>query len=120
MELSASTAPGGSGADGYARSLAADFSRWTVGSTVIDRKEDWVDGIRQWFEDGWRVSGRKVQHLEITVVENVAFARRIVQETYLGPQGDRTEATAAVAEVWFRQKERWLLLRVDVQPMAAP
>ena len=55
-QLSATTAPGGGGADAYGEMLADDFSRWTVGSTTTVTKSNWVEGIREWFDDGWRVS----------------------------------------------------------------
>ncbi len=118
--LSASTAPGGAGADAYGAVLADDFSRWTIGSDLVNGKEDWVEGVREWFEDGWRVSDRDTRHLEIVVRDDHAFTRRVVEETYLGPEGERSTATAALAEVWVREDGEWRLLRVDVRPVDSP
>ncbi len=58
-QLSETTAPGGGGAVAYARFLSDDYSRWTIGSTKTYNKEEWVDGVREWFTEGWRVSDRK-------------------------------------------------------------
>ena len=115
--LSAATAPDGGGASEYGAVLAADFTRWTVGSSDISDKTSWVQGIQEWFEDGWRVSDRQTQHVEIVVRNDLAFTRRIVEETYLGPDGERSVSGAALAEVWVRGDHGWLLLRVDVHPM---
>ena len=118
--LSASTAPGGAGPDAYAAVLADDFSRWTVGSELINGKQTWVEGLREWFDDGWRVSDRKVRNIEIRVEKDLAFVRRIVTETYLGPEQETSVSSAALAEVWVRREKGWLLYRADVHPMAAP
>jgi ketosteroid isomerase-like protein len=116
--LSASTAPGGGGPDDYATMLTEDFSRWTIGSDVINGKEDWVDGVRGWFDDGWRVSDRQAEVLEITVEGPAAFSRRIVSETYAAPDGETSPpAKAALAEVWRRDGEGWRLQRVTVHPI---
>ena len=116
--LSASTAPGGGGADDYAPMLTEDFSRWTIGSDVLNGKEDWVEGVRSWFDDGWRVSDRQVEVLEITVEGDTAFSRRIVSETYAASDGEISPpAKAALAEVWRRDGEGWRLKRVTVHPI---
>jgi ketosteroid isomerase-like protein len=116
--LSASTAPGGGGADAYATMLTEDFSRWTIGSDVLNGKEDWVDGIRAWYDDGWRVVDRQAEVLEITVEGDTAFSRRIVSETYAAPDGETSPPTkAALAEVWRRDGEGWRLQRVTVHPI---
>lgn len=118
--LSASTAPGGAGADAYGAVLAEDFSRWTLGSEALDDKQSWVEGVRGWFDDGWRVSDRDTRHLEIVVRDPYAFTRRIVEESYLGPEGERSTSTAALAEVWVRESGDWRLLRVDVRSQESP
>lgn len=115
--LSATTAPGGGGADAYGAILAEDFSRWTIGSKVINRKAAWVDGLREWLDAGWRVSDRETQTLEIHVSGEIAYARRVVKETYTGPDGNSSVSSAALAEVWVRSKSGWLLTRVDLHPM---
>lgn len=118
--LSASTAPGGAGAEAYGAVLAEDFSRWTVGSEIMNGKDEWVGGVREWFDDGWRVSDRETRHLEIRVRGAHAFTRRIVEETYRGPDGERSTSTAALAEVWVREEGEWRLLMVNVHPVDEP
>ena len=115
--LSAATAPGGGGADDYAAMLTEDFSRWTIGSDVLSGKQEWVDGIRGWFDDGWRVSDRQAEVLEITIEGGTAYSRRIVTETYTGPDGETPPARAALAEVWRRDGVGWRLQRVTVHPL---
>jgi hypothetical protein len=114
QRLSASTAPDGGGADDYGEVLAENFSRWTTGSKVINHKSGWVEGVRSWFDDGWRVIDRNQTILEITISGSEAFTRRIVEETYLGPDEERTTSKAALAETWVHSDGRWLLLRVNV------
>ncbi len=117
-ELSDSTAPNGTGADAYGAVLAEGFSRWTIGSAVMNDKHDWVEGVREWFDEGWRVADRQTQHLEILIRGDLAFTRRMVEETYLGPAGEQSKSGAALAEVWVRSDLGWRLLRVDVHPLA--
>jgi hypothetical protein len=115
--LSASTAPEGGGPDAYAQTLAGDFARWTVGSDVINDRDAWVEGMRTWWVDGWRVSGREENLLELSTRDGFAFTRRVVTETYVGPEGESTVATAALAEVWVQEGDAWKLLLVNVHPM---
>lgn len=117
QHLSAATAPDGSGADGYARILSEGFSRWTISSEVINDKQTWVEGMREWFDAGWRVSDRKSQTLEIQIRGDTAFTRRLVTETYLGPEKETSVSSAALAEVWVRAEDGWLLHLVNVHPL---
>ena len=116
-KLSAATAPDGKGADEYGANLSEEFSRWTIGSAVFTDKNTWVEGMREWFDDGWRVSDRQTRDLQILVRDDYAFIRRVVQETYLGPDNESSVSTAALAEVWVRSDHGWLLLYVNVHPM---
>jgi len=114
--LSAATAPDGGGPDAYAEMLAGDFARWTVGSEIINDRDGWVGGMRTWWDDGWRVSGREENLLELLIRDGFAFTRRIVTETYTGPDGETSSATAALAEVWVQEGEGWKLVLVNVHP----
>ena len=113
QRLSATTASNGTGADAYGEVLAEDFSRWTTGSTVINHKEEWVEGVRSWFDDGWRVIDRNQTVLEITIKGGNAFTRRIVEETYRGPDEEISISKAGLAETWIRSDNIWLLSRVS-------
>ena len=113
QRLSATTATNGTGADAYGEVLAEDFSRWTTGSTLINYKEVWVEGVRGWFDDGWRVIDRNQTVLEITIKGDNAFTRRIVEETYRGPDDEISISKAGLAETWIRSGGNWLLLRVS-------
>jgi hypothetical protein len=116
-KLSAATAPSGAGADAYGANLSEEFNRWTIGSAVFNDKNTWVEGVREWFDDGWRVSDRNTRDQQILVRDDYAFIRRIVEETYLGPDNESSVSTAALAEVWVRSDHGWLLLYVNVHPM---
>jgi hypothetical protein len=118
--LSAATAPDGAGADDYAAVLSDDFSRWTTGSSVINDKQSWVAGLREWFDDGWRVSDRDQNILEVSVQGEIALTRRIVEETYLGPDGESSVSRAALAEIWVRGDGGWLLFWVNVDVLDSP
>jgi len=115
--LSATTAPNGAGPDACCDILDNDFSRWTVGSEVINQKQAWVDGLREWFDDGWRVSDRETRFLEILVRGDFAYTRRIVEETYSGPGNEQSVSAAALAEVWVHRNDGWRLLLVNVHPL---
>lgn len=115
--LSASTAPDGGGADDYAKMLDDSFTRWTVGSVLVNDKSEWIEGMRDWFDDGWRVTERQTDYLDIHIADNFAFTRRNVSETYLGPDGDTSTSKAAVAEVWKKSGPGWLLLLANVHPI---
>ena len=114
QQLSATTALNGAGADAYGEVLADGFSRWTTGSTVINHKEEWVEGVRSWFDDGWRVIDRNQTVLEITIKGDNAFTRRIVEETFRGPDDEISISKAGLAETWIRSDSNWLLSRVSV------
>ncbi|MDX1627854.1 MAG: DUF4440 domain-containing protein [Fulvivirga sp.] len=116
-QFSETTSPEGRGADAYAAFLTEDFTRWTIGNDKINNKMTWVDGVREWFDDGWRVSERESTNLHILIKDNFAFTRRIVTETYLGPDGDTSKAKAALAEVWIKKQSQWKLFSVNVHPI---
>jgi len=65
----------------------------------MNTKTDWVDEISEWFDDGWRVTDRQVEYVELVINNDLAFARRNVKETYLGPDGDSSTSKAAVEEM---------------------
>ena len=116
-KLFETTAPGGKGAKAYGNFLADDFSRWTIGSTVVNGKQKWLDGINDWFSDGWRVTERDQQIIEILVLNDIAHTRRIVSESYLGLEGETSSSKAALVEIWVFRNDKWLLYRVNVHPI---
>ena len=116
-QLSETTSSIGKGADAYADYLSDDFSRWTIGSSVMNDKIKWVEGVREWFDEGWRVSEKQQQNLEILIMKDIAHTCRVVSETYIGPAGDISKSKAALAEIWIKKKNRWLLHRVNVHPI---
>ena len=118
--LSTSTAPGGAGADEYAAILTDDYDRWTTGSSLINGKVEWVEGVRSWIDAGWRVADRKEKIIQIKVVGDHALVRRIVEETYHGPDGERTISKAALAESWTRVDGGWLLSWVNADVLEIP
>ena len=115
--LSAATAPGGGGPDAYAEVLASDFTRWTMGEGEIQDRDAWVDGMRGWWEDGWRVTARETDYLEIAVLGEFATMRRIVTESYRGPEDEESRSRTALAETWVRRAGEWRLLRVNARPL---
>ena len=118
--LSASTGPEGTGADQYGAVLHKNFSRWTSGSSKINHKQEWVKGISEWFDDGWRVAERDQQIVEISIQGEFAFTRRIVEETYVGPEGESSVSKSALTETWLRADDEWLLYRVNVDVLDNP
>jgi len=119
-QLSAATGPGGGGADSYSAVLAEGFSRWTTGSDLINGKNAWVEGVRDWFDDGWRVADRDQTIVQIAINGDHAFVRRVVRETYVGPTGERTFSEAGLAETWVRSDGGWLLFWVNADVMENP
>ena len=117
MKFSATTAPNGAGADAYGTFLAEDFSRWTLGSDNVSKKKDLIESVRDWFDDGWPVSDRHMESVHIDLRDDLAFVRRIVSETYTGPDGESSASRAALAEIWVKKEQSWLLLRVDLTPL---
>lgn len=115
--LSEKTAPNGKGADAYRNHLSDGFIRWTIGSPKTNGKKNWIEGEKEWFYDGWRVSNRDQENLEILIMGNYAHVRRIMVETYLGPKGETSKSKAALVEIWIKANDQWLLYRVNVLPM---
>ncbi|MBT8218797.1 MAG: hypothetical protein KJP00_03180 [Bacteroidia bacterium] len=113
--LSTTTAKEGGGADAYGLILHDDYSRWTLGGEQMSGKQAWIDGIREWFDGGWSVSDRDQEIIEITVNAEIAFVRRIVSETFVSPHGNKGQPSkAALAEIWKKVEDQWLLYRVDI------
>lgn len=116
-KFSESTSENGEGANAYAAFLSEDFSRWTIGSEIINDKAIWVEGIKEWFDEGWRVSDRNQKFIEINIADGLGHVRRIVTETYLGPDGSTSSSKAALVETWKKENEQWLLYRTNVHPI---
>jgi hypothetical protein len=115
--LSASTRPGGDGVDACAEMLAPDYSHWTVGRSAITGRNAWIEAVREWWNDGWRVVDSSADLLEITIRGDFATTRRVVRESYRGPQGEETDSHTALAETWVRHDGEWRLLRVNAHAM---
>ncbi len=115
-ELSASMRVDGGGGEAYGGILADGFTRWTVGSTTINEREGWIDGIAEWFDAGWRVIDGSLEVLEIDIHGNIATTRRVVRESFKSPEGDITTYESGVVEVWEKSKDggQWLLRRASV------
>jgi ketosteroid isomerase-like protein len=117
-QLSEATSPGGGGADAYGEILAEDFNRWTLSHEQVQGRQAYIDGIRQWLDEGWRVASRESQIIDSTVVGDTAYTHRIVTETFNGPKGEQSgPATFALEETWVRIEGRWLLHRATVYPV---
>ena len=65
--LSESTETDGGGPEVYAGMLCPGFSRWTLGSVQISDRDSWLNGVRGWWEDGWRVSERETEWIQVTL-----------------------------------------------------
>jgi hypothetical protein len=115
--LGAATRPDGGGPDAYAEVLAPEYTRWTMGEGPINDRDQWIAGVRGWWENGWRVVDSNAEYLEVTVHGDFATTRRIVEETYHGPSGEESHSRTALAETWVRRDGTWLLLRVNAHPL---
>ncbi|RMF72912.1 MAG: hypothetical protein D6738_10085 [Acidobacteria bacterium] len=115
--MSAATEPGGGGVEAYAAELAVEYSRWTIGSETLIDRASWLEGIDGWLVEGWRVVERDTRMLEIRILGEYAATRRIVKESYVGPNGERSSSRSALAETWVRAGDGWRLLRVDANPL---
>ena len=116
LELSKTMTKGGSGGKGYAQILMPNYTRWTVGSEIINNKSNWLKGINDWFDSGWRVSESKNVILEIRIIKDLVFTRRIVTETYVGPKNEKNIYKTGVIETWIKQNDNWFLLNASVTP----
>lgn len=92
------------------------FTQWTVGSTTINQREVWIDGIAEWFDAGWRVIDGSLEVLEIDIHGDIATTRRVVRETFKSPEGDTTTYDSGVVETWVNCEGKWMLLRASVTP----
>ncbi len=114
--LSESMHKDGGGQQAYAAILSPDFSRWTVGSDLINNRTNWLQGISDWFKSGWRVSHSENDVLELLVKDNQARVRRVVTETFVGPAGEQEIYQTSVVELWVKQQKQWLLQQANVAP----
>lgn len=115
--LGAATRPDGGGPDAYAAALAPGYTRWTLGRDSVEDRERFIESMREWWTDGWRVVSSQTDYIEIAVHGDFATARRIVTESYRGPQGEETGSRTALSEVWVRGDDGWLALRVNTRPL---
>ena len=63
------------------------------------------------------MTDRQVEYIELAINNDLAFTRRNVVETYLGPDGDSSASKAAVAEMWIKINGTWLLFRANIHPI---
>ncbi len=115
--LSAATASKGGGVEAYGAILAEDFTRWTIGEEKLYTKEDWLKGLKSWFDHSMRVVNRKMDYIEMDLQGDFAFTRRIVTEIHADELDKRSTYKSALSEVWVKRKGTWLLLRADVTTM---
>lgn len=115
--LGAATRPDGGGPDAYAAVLAPGYTRWTLGRDSVEDRERFIESMRGWWTEGWRVVSSKADYIEIAIHGDFATVRRIVTESYRGPQGEETASRTALSEVWVRSGDGWLALRVDTRTL---
>lgn len=104
----------------YASMLDDRFSRWTIGSRVVNDKAGWVQGIQTWIDRGWAMAASTQQIIEIQLLGDTAITRRIVSEAYIGPDKASMITTSALAEVWIKQQDQWRLVSMTVHPLPNP
>jgi hypothetical protein len=62
---------------------------------------------------------REQDVVEILVIGEYAFTRRVVEETYQKSGGDSSVSKAGLAETWIRGDSVWLLLRVNADILSS-
>ena len=114
--LSSSMYKDGNGGKAYATILAPTYTRWTSGSDLINDRVNWLKGINDWFNSGWRIANSQNNILEIEIHGDFAFVRRVATETYVGPKGENQIFQSGVVEVWTKKNSVWLLLQASISP----
>jgi hypothetical protein len=115
--IAQSTSSDGLGADEYGKYLHAEFTRWSMKDSEEINKTDFIESVREWFDEGWRVPTREAQIVSFKVIGDMAFSRRIVTETYSGPDGESGSSKSALSETWKKENNNWLLFSVEVVPI---
>ena len=113
--ISAAVAPEGGGSAEYEKYLHDNYSRWMMDEKELVEKEEFLQSVEGWFSEGWRVVEKKQSNYSIYWAKEFAFVRRIVEEFYEGPDGEKSSSKSALSETWRLEGSDWLLLRVDIK-----
>lgn len=101
----------------YSEMLDERFSRWVIGELTVTKKTEWLEQLTDWFEDGWRVTAREKQLVDVEIDEQFAYIRRRVEEHYMGPDELPSSSLSALDEIWRNDEGEWKLYRVTVLPI---
>lgn len=116
--LSMTTLEGGDGPEAYAALLHPRFTRWYVGTDVMDRKA-LVAAIEQWWLSGARVASGEREVVHLLLQGDQALLRLDLSEEFVDGDGNPAGAFAGhVAQTWARSGDQWLLLAADIAPAA--
>ena len=116
--LSASLMVGGPGWQAYADQLHDNYSRASTGGNY-QRRDAFVEGLRQWWDHGMRVAARETVPVGLDTAGDVAIVRTRVTERFVGPDGAPADGFSGhVTNVWLREDGRWRLLSANIERIA--
>jgi hypothetical protein len=116
--LSATTQVGGDGPSAYAALLHPRFTRWYVGTDVMDRNA-LVAAIEQWWLSGARVASGERDVVHLFLHGDQALLRLDLSEEFVDKDGNPAGSFAGhVAQTWARSGDEWLLIAADIAPAA--
>ncbi len=103
--------------DRYSEMLDDRYSRWVIGELTVSKKDEWLEQLNEWFNDGWKIASRERQLVEVEIEEQFGYIRRIVEENYIGPDELPSSSISALDEIWTNDEGEWKLYRVTVLPI---
>ena len=117
QEFSKSTTVEGGGWEIYASFLQKDFTRWYVGKRVFD-KETLVSSVKDWWEDGTRISKDSSKVIRLDIVGEIGIARIERFENYIDANGAAAGSFHGfVTQLWIYEEDTWRLLSLDISPV---
>lgn len=107
----------GAGPDQYESFLHPAFSRWDLGGEVVDRKT-LVASLREWWEEGFRVSDGRSRIVHVAIQDDVAVVRFERFERFVDRDGQETGTFSGfVTQVWIGDSGGWKLFSIDISPL---
>jgi len=100
----------GGGPDAFEAMLSEDFLRLSVMSGELMNREEFMEGIREWWDGGGRISDSQKEVLEVSSHGEFWLTRSRMRENYL-PSG---ASYSAVTQLWAKENGRWVVRRTDV------
>jgi len=103
------------GFEAYTELFHPDYTNWYMQGEegILTTREQFLGGVRGWFEDGNYANFSEVQPISIDILGDVAYFRHIQEEHFVHPDGSQSMFKGYFASIMKKHEGKWTFYRTS-------